>query len=90
MRTRLSTQFPANREINRDFDLFRVSYGYYASVLNDLARNSLRDGTGNFLKRTANFLGANREARHTNDNFIALIRDSMARPEHKLFEIRSG
>ena len=73
MRTRLRTQFPANREINRDFGQFpslnSYSEGQYSSVLNDLARNSLRDGTGNFLKRTGNFLEANSEAlRDLNDN----------------------
>jgi hypothetical protein len=68
MRTRLRIQFPGNREINREFGHFRGglnSYfdGKYASVLNDLVRDSLRDGTGNFFKRTGSFMEANSEAR---------------------------
>jgi hypothetical protein len=73
MRTRLRIQFPANREINREFGRFGrpSSYlgGQYASMFNALLRYSLRRGTGNFFKRTGNCLAANRKHIRENISF---------------------
>jgi hypothetical protein len=83
---------PSNWESSR-FNLpLRIHDGERSLLLGNAAAAWAREGTwaqSAPVRRVGMPMKRN-EARHTNDNFIALIRDSMARPEHKLFEIRSG
>jgi hypothetical protein len=55
-----ASEFPANREINREFfdfgPLFADFWLHSASKFNHLQQNSLRNGTGNFFGVTGNLL----------------------------------